>query len=33
METDELLIAATGKPLGADDFLTHLRRRYLGAEM
>ncbi|MFF8802345.1 MULTISPECIES: carboxypeptidase M32 [unclassified Methylobacterium] len=30
LETDELLVAATGKPLGAADFLAHLRRRYLG---
>ena len=30
METDELLIAATGRPLGAEDYRTHLRRRYLG---
>lgn len=31
LETDELLGEATGKPLGADDFLRHLRARYLGA--
>lgn len=30
LETDELLIAATGRPLGTGDFLAHLRRRYLG---
>ncbi|MEE7456589.1 carboxypeptidase M32 [Methylorubrum populi] len=30
LETDELLVAATGRPLGAADFLAHLRRRYLG---
>lgn len=29
MSTDELLIEATGKPLGADAFKDHLRRRYL----
>ncbi|MCJ2033605.1 carboxypeptidase M32 [Methylobacterium sp. J-068] len=30
LETDDLLVAATGKPLGAEDFLSHLERRYLG---
>ncbi|PXW57738.1 carboxypeptidase M32 [Methylobacterium sp. B4] len=30
LETDELLVAAVGRPLGAADFLAHLRRRYLG---
>ncbi|UMY17659.1 carboxypeptidase M32 [Methylobacterium organophilum] len=30
LETDEILLAATGKPLGAEDFGRHLRRRYLG---
>lgn len=30
METDELLVAATGKPLGAEDYMRHLRHRYLG---
>ncbi|MEH3117421.1 MAG: carboxypeptidase M32 [Methylorubrum populi] len=30
LSTDDLLIAATGRPLGAADFLAHLRRRYLG---
>ncbi|MGU3362911.1 carboxypeptidase M32 [Methylobacterium sp. M6A4_1b] len=29
LETGDLLVAATGKPLGAEDFLHHLRRRYL----
>ncbi|MCK5273040.1 MAG: carboxypeptidase M32 [Alphaproteobacteria bacterium] len=29
VSTDELLAAATGKPLGADAFKEHLRRRYL----
>jgi len=29
MSTDELLIEATGKPLGAGAFKEHLRRRYL----
>jgi len=29
LETDDLLIAATGKPLSADAFHTHLRNRYL----
>ncbi len=29
-ETDDLLVAATGRPLGTADFLAHLRRRYLG---
>ena len=31
ISTDELLIEATGKPLGADAFKDHLRRRYLAA--
>jgi len=31
ISTDELLIEATGKPLGADAFKEHLRRRYLAA--
>ena len=31
METDDLLVAATGRPLGTADFLAHLRRRYLDA--
>ncbi|WP_232631182.1 carboxypeptidase M32 [Methylobacterium sp. Leaf118] len=31
METDDLLVAATGRPLGSGDFLAHLRRRYLDA--
>jgi carboxypeptidase Taq len=30
LETDDLLVAASGKPLGAEDFLSHLRLRYLG---
>ena len=30
LETDDLLVAATGRPLGTADFLAHLRRRYLG---
>ncbi|MCC0806006.1 carboxypeptidase M32 [Methylobacterium sp. W2] len=30
METDEMLVAATGKPLGAEDYMRHLRHRYLG---
>ncbi|KQT50053.1 peptidase M32 [Methylobacterium sp. Leaf456] len=30
METDDLLVAATGRPLGTADFLAHLRGRYLG---
>ncbi|WP_027172794.1 carboxypeptidase M32 [Methylobacterium sp. 10] len=30
METDELLVAATGKPLCAEDYMRHLRHRYLG---
>jgi carboxypeptidase Taq len=30
LETDALLVAATGKPLGAEDFMAHLRLRYLG---
>lgn len=30
LETDDLLTAATGKPLGAQDFMDHLRLRYLG---
>jgi carboxypeptidase Taq len=29
--TDEILIAATGAPLGTDAFLAHLKRRYLPA--
>lgn len=29
LQTDELLVAATGKPLGAEDFLAHLDRRYV----
>jgi carboxypeptidase Taq len=29
ISTDELLIEATGKPLGADAFKDHLRQRYL----
>ncbi|MCE4224209.1 carboxypeptidase M32 [Methylobacterium sp. C25] len=28
LQTDELFVAATGKPLGAEDFLAHLERRY-----
>jgi len=31
ISTDELLIEATGRPLGADAFKDHLRRRYLAA--
>ena len=31
LSTDELLVEATGKPLGADAFKVHLRRRYLAA--
>ena len=31
LSTDELLVEATGKPLGADAFKAHLRRRYLAA--
>jgi carboxypeptidase Taq len=31
LSTTELVTAATGKPLDADAFLRHLRRRYLGA--
>ena len=31
VSTDELLIEATGKPLGADAFKEHLRQRYLAA--
>ncbi|MBO1018812.1 carboxypeptidase M32 [Methylobacterium sp. SD274] len=30
LETDELLVATTGKPLGAEDYMRHLRHRYLG---
>ncbi len=30
LDTDDLLIAATGKPLDAGDFRRHLARRYLG---
>ncbi|WP_019904696.1 carboxypeptidase M32 [Methylobacterium sp. 77] len=30
LETDELLVVATGKPLGAADYMRHLRHRYLG---
>lgn len=29
-ETDDLLTSATGRPLDANVFITHLRRRYLG---
>jgi carboxypeptidase Taq len=29
LEMDELLIAATGRPLGAETFQKHLRTRYL----
>lgn len=29
LETDELLVEATGRPLGAEAFLRHLDRRYL----
>ncbi len=29
LEFEELVISATGRPLGASDFLTHLKRRYL----
>ena len=29
LESDEIIAAATGKPLGTDAFLSHLRRRYL----
>ena len=31
LETDELVVQATGKPLGVEAFERHLRRRYLGA--
>ncbi|OZA84579.1 MAG: carboxypeptidase M32, partial [Azorhizobium sp. 39-67-5] len=31
-ETDDLLTRATGRPLDASVFITHLRRRYLGEE-
>lgn len=31
LETDELLTRATGRPLDADVFKRHLKRRYLGA--
>ena len=30
LDTDELLIAATGRPLGAEEYWIHLQRRYLG---
>jgi carboxypeptidase Taq len=30
MTTDQLLVAATGRPLTAEGFRTHLRERYLG---
>jgi carboxypeptidase Taq len=30
LETDELLEAATGRPLGTEDFRAHLEARYLG---
>lgn len=30
LETDELSIAATARPLGAKSYQAHLRRRYLG---
>jgi len=30
MTADELLIGATGRPLSADVFRSHLRDRYLG---
>jgi len=30
LSTDELLVAATGRPMGVDAFLDHLARRYLG---
>jgi carboxypeptidase Taq len=30
MTTDQLLVAATGRPLAAEVFRTHLRERYLG---
>ncbi len=30
LESEDLLVAATGKPLDADLFKTHLRQRYLG---
>ncbi|HEX2553511.1 MAG TPA: carboxypeptidase M32 [Microvirga sp.] len=30
LETDDLLTAATGRPLDAEAYRTHLRRRYLG---
>jgi carboxypeptidase Taq len=29
LDTDDLLVAATGRPLGAEVFQAHLRRRYL----
>ena len=29
LESDEIIATATGKPLGTDAFLSHLRRRYL----
>jgi len=32
METDELMLAATGRPLEAAAFQAHLRRRYLGED-
>ena len=28
--TDEIMAEATGRPLGIDSYLAHLRRRYLG---
>lgn len=31
-ETDELITRATGRPLDASVFITHLRRRYAGAQ-
>lgn len=30
LDTDALMTAATGRPLGGDAYLKHLRRRYLG---
>ncbi len=30
LDTDDLLAAATGRPLGIEAYLAHLRRRYLG---
>ena len=32
LDTDALMTAATGRPLGLDAYLSHLRRRYTGAE-